>query len=304
MSTFAVVASRATPTNARLGPVLTPAQAVARLRPGDVALGRLDVLPTLEGIEPGLWALDILERRGVTVLNGHHALATAHDKLATVEALACAGIPHPPTVHVAPWLPPPALESPLVLKPRFGSWGRDVTRCDSDEDLARALEAARVRVWFNAAGGIAQRLIPPCGFDLRIVVAGGHVVGAVMRQAAPGEWRTNVALGGQRIPVTPPPEACELALAAAEAVGGDLVGIDLLPLPGDGWMVLEVNGAVDFNGCYSFGAEVFSAVRSALLAGIGLEADAQIGGGALGDGMPGGLDRVRRGGAVGPIIAG
>jgi hypothetical protein len=53
MSTFAVVASRATPTNVRLGPVLTPAQAVARLRRGDVALGRLDVLRSLDGVEPG-----------------------------------------------------------------------------------------------------------------------------------------------------------------------------------------------------------------------------------------------------------
>ena len=265
MSTFAVVASRATPTNVRLGPVLTPAQAVARLGCGDVALGRLDVLPTLGGIEPGLWALDLLERRGVKVLNRSDTLAAAHDKLATAQALACAGLPHPPVTHVAPWLPRLPLETPLVLKPRFGSWGRDVTRCDSPAELTRALDEARLRVWFNAAGAVAQPLVPPCGFDLRIIVAGGEVVGAVMRRAAPGEWRTNVALGAQRVPVAPPAEACELALAAAEAVRGDLVGVDLLPLPGDGWIVLEVNGAADFSAVYSLDAEIFSAVRTALL---------------------------------------
>jgi RimK family alpha-L-glutamate ligase len=262
------------------------------------------VLPTLDGVEPGLWALDLLERRGVTVLNGRDTLATAHDKLATAEALACAGVPHPPTVHVAPWVPPPSLEPPLVLKPRYGSWGRDVTRCYSEAEVSLALDAARLRVWFNAAGGIAQRLVPPVGFDLRIVVAGGAVVGAVMREAAPGEWRTNVALGGRRVPVAPPSEACELALAAAEAVGGDLVGIDLLPVAGDGWLVLEVNGAVDFNGCYSLDVEVFSAVETALLAGIGFEANAQIDGGALDDGVPDGLDGLRRDGAIGPVAAG
>jgi RimK family alpha-L-glutamate ligase len=265
MSTFAVVASRATPTNIRLGPVLTPAQAIARLECGDVALGRLDVLPAFDGIEPGLWALDLLERRGVTVLNRADTLAATHDKLATAQALACAGLPHPPVTHVAPWLPRPPLEPPLVLKPRFGSWGRDVTRCESEDELARALEEARLRVWFNAAGAVAEPLVPPCGFDLRLVVAGQRVVGAVMRRAAPGEWRTNVALGAQRIPAAPPAEACELALAAAEAVGGDLVGVDLLPLPGDGWIVLEVNGAVDFNAVYSLDTEIFSAVRTALL---------------------------------------
>jgi hypothetical protein len=47
MTTFAVVAGRATPTNTRLGVLLSPAQGVARLRPGDVALGRLDVLSSL-----------------------------------------------------------------------------------------------------------------------------------------------------------------------------------------------------------------------------------------------------------------
>jgi RimK family alpha-L-glutamate ligase len=264
MSTFAVVAARATPTNTRLGSVLTPAQAVARLGCGDVALGRLDVLPALDGVEPGLWALDLLERRGVRVLNGSHTLATAHDKLATAEALACAGIPHPPVTHVAPWLPIPQLEPPLVLKPRFGSWGRDVTRCDTPADVMDALESARLRVWFNATGAVAQRLVPPCGFDLRVVVADRTVVGAVMRRAAAGEWRTNVALGAQRVPVAPPPEACELALAASEAIGGDLVGVDLLPLPGDGWIVLEVNGAADFNAVYSLEAAIFAAVRAAL----------------------------------------
>jgi RimK family alpha-L-glutamate ligase len=265
MSRFAVVSGRATPTSARLGPVLSPAQAVARLEPGDVALGRLDVLPSLDGIEPGLWALEVLERRGVIVLNGRDALATAHDKLATAEALACAGIPHPPTRHVAPWLPMPSLETPLVLKPRFGSWGRDVTRCDNADAVERAVEETRLRSWFDATGAVAQRLVPPAGFDLHVLVAAGRAVGAVMRRAATGEWRTNVALGAHRIPVTPPQDACELALAAAEAIGGDLVGVDLLPLPGDGWIVLEVNGAVDFNSAYSFETEIFSTVRELLL---------------------------------------
>jgi hypothetical protein len=55
MSTFAVIAHRVTPTNTRLGAVLNPAQALMRLGRGDVALGRLDILPSLDGVEPGLW---------------------------------------------------------------------------------------------------------------------------------------------------------------------------------------------------------------------------------------------------------
>jgi RimK family alpha-L-glutamate ligase len=264
MPTFAIVAHRVTPTNTRLGPVITPAQAVARLRPGDIALGRLDVLPSLDGVEPGLWALDRLPGGGVTVLNGRRTLIAAHDKLATATALFAAGVAHPYTVHVAPWLPRPELEPPLVLKPRFGSWGEDVVRCDDWSEIERALRDLETKQWYEATGAIAQKLVAPRGYDLRIVVAAGRVVGAVRRIAAPGEWRTNVALGARREPITPPADACAIAIAAAAAVDGALVGVDLLPADVGTWVVLEVNGAVDFNGSYSISDDVFAATNAAL----------------------------------------
>jgi RimK family alpha-L-glutamate ligase len=265
MTTFAVIAHRCSPTNSRLGAVLSPAQALARLGHGDVALGRLDVLPTLDGIEPGLWALDRLEARGVTVLNARRALVAAHDKLTTADRLFAVHVPHPRTVHVAPWLPDPELEPPLVLKPRFGSWGSDVVRCDDAEVVAAALDEIRGRPWFEATGAIAQKLVQPQGYDMRLVVAGGTVVGAVRRIAAPGEWRTNVALGARREPVDPPSDARAIAHAAAAAIGGDLVGVDLLPAGLGSWVVLEVNGAVDFNGTYSLADDVYAETRRALM---------------------------------------
>jgi len=263
---FAVIAHRITPTNTRLGAVLTPAQALAKLRHGDVALGRLDILPTLDGIEPGLAALDRLDALGVTVLNGHRTLVTAHDKLATANAMFAAGVPHPRTVHVAPWLELPELVAPLVLKPRFGSWGEDVIRCDTEDEVDAALQLVQTRPWFAATGAIAQKLVLPRGYDLRIIVAAGRVVGAVKRVAAAGEWRTNVALGARREPTHPPAAACAIALAAAEAIGGDLVGVDLLPADVGTWVVLEVNGAVDFNSTYTLDEDAHHAARLALTA--------------------------------------
>lgn len=65
------------------------------------------------------------------------------------------------------------------------------------------------------------------------------------------------------MPVEPPSLACELATAAAAAVGGDLVGVDLLPADADGF-VLDVNGAVRFDAGYSLRTNVFEAVASAL----------------------------------------
>jgi len=228
-------------------------------------LGRVDVRPGLDGVEPGLDALRALERSGVEVLNRADALLAAHDKLETASRLRAAGLPHPWTVHVPPDGGLPPLDTPVVLKPRFGSWGTDVVRCDTPAELRREFARLSSRPWFAAHGLLAQELLPPPEADLRVLVACGEVVGAISRRAAPGEWRTNVALGGTRVHAVPPPEARRLAVAAAAAIGADLVGVDLLPTPG-GWVVLELNGCVDFNEEYSLpGGDVFDDAIEPLL---------------------------------------
>ena len=105
--------------------------------------------------------------------------------------------------------------------------------------------------------------MPPLGIDLRVIVAGGRVVGAASRTAQPDEWRTNVALGGTPSAAVPPPDASELAVAATRALGIDFAGVDLLPL-GDGWIVLEVNGAVDLRPMYSLETDVYTAALHSL----------------------------------------
>jgi len=226
-------------------------------------LARLDVAPSLDRVDEGLRDLDRLTSVGARLLNGSGALLAAHDKLLTATLLQQAAIAHPRTDHIADG-DIGALEPPVVVKPRFGSWGRDVARCPDAASLKRHLAAVRRRSWFRRHGALVQEVIPPSGYDLRLIVAGGEVVGAIQRVAAPGEWRTNIALGGHRQPAIPPPEACELALAAAAAIGGDLVGVDLLPTADGGWTVLEINGAVDFTSEYSLGRDIFDEIPRAL----------------------------------------
>jgi RimK family alpha-L-glutamate ligase len=243
----------------------SPAAVGALARPGDTVLARLDVLPTLDGVEAGIWELSRLEHRGVTILNRPAALLACHDKLSTAIHLGRAGVAHPRTLHVDDAVEPPRVEAPVVVKPRFGSWGRDVRLCDSEDELRRCLAGLGNRPWFRRQGVLVQELIEPCGRDLRLLVAGREVVGAIERVAAPGEWRTNVALGGTRRACSPSPAARALALAAAAAVGGDLVGVDLLPTPGGGFAAIEVNGAVDFTAEYALdGLDPFDRVASAL----------------------------------------
>jgi RimK family alpha-L-glutamate ligase len=249
------------------GVVLSPERALAELGREDTALGRLDVRQSLDGVERGLWELRVLEREGVRVLNPASALVAAHDKLVTAARLAAAGVPHPPTVHVEPGGDRPALVAPLVMKPRFGSWGRDVFLCEDGDAVVDTLaHLNRSCPWFLTTGAVAQELVPPTGRDLRVVVAGGRVVGAVERIALPSEWRTNVALGAARRPVEPPAEASALAPAAVAALGADLAGVDLVRLPDGRWTVLEVNGAVDFTRLYRRESDVFVEAMNALLA--------------------------------------
>jgi [lysine-biosynthesis-protein LysW]---L-2-aminoadipate ligase len=233
--------------------LVSASEALAGLGRGSLAIGRLDVLPSLDGVEEGLLDLLWLERRGVSVLNPAKALLVAHDKLRTAHALEAAGLPHPQTAVMREGEPSP-LEPPLVLKPRFGSWGRDVFRCRDRAELERRLAQVSERPWFRRHGALLQELLPANGYDLRLIVAAGEVVGAGERVAAPGQWRTNIALGGSLRPADPPFAARELASAAAASVGADLVGVDLIPLPGGAFTVLELNGAVDFDERYSFAA--------------------------------------------------
>ena len=270
-----LIAGRLTPPNVRLLEaarelgaqvrLLPPETAERRARPNETVLGRVDVRPALDGVEPGLESLRRLEANGLEVLNRADALVAAHDKLETATRLRRAGLPHPWTLHVPTESDLPLIDTPVVLKPRFGSWGTDVVRCDTQQELRREFARLSTRPWFRSHGLLVQELLPPPGADLRVLVACGEVVGAISRRAAPGEWRTNIALGGTRVPAVPSPEARSLAVAAAAAIGADLVGVDLLPTPG-GYVVLELNGCVDFNDEYSLpGGDVFDDAIEPLL---------------------------------------
>jgi RimK family alpha-L-glutamate ligase len=249
--------------------VLTPPEAARHAAPGDLVLSYLDVRRSLDGVEPGIAKLRGLRSRGVTVLNGPEAILACHDKLVTALRLGRAGLPHPETAYLSAASTRrdvSRLRFPVVVKPRFGSRGEHVSVCEDQDELGTLLPQLRRLGWFRRQGALIQELVPPAGHDLRILVAGGHVAGAVRRGAPPGEWRTNVSLGAVRRPVRPQPHECRLAVAAAAAAGTDLAGVDLIPRPDGSLGVLEVNGAPEFTAAYSLDdCDVFESVLVGLL---------------------------------------
>jgi ribosomal protein S6--L-glutamate ligase len=193
-------------------------------------------------LEQVVFRMDLLHRAisaGVVVLNSPVALETCVDKYLATARLAAAGLSVPRTVvcqHTDAALE--AFESlgrDVVVKPLFGSEGRGMVRV-SDAELAwrafRTLERMQSVIYL-------QEFLTHPGWDLRVLVLGRRVLGA-MRRHARDDWRTNVAQGGRAEAVTPTADEERLALQAAAAVGADFAGVDLLPTKG-GYVVLEVN---------------------------------------------------------------
>ena len=123
-----------------------------------------------------------------------------------------------------------------------------------------------------------QQAIEHDGRDVRVFVCGGRVVGAIERIAAPGDWRSNVSRGATARPATLPEAWSALAIRAAEVIGADYAGVDLLPrsssvgtsVPGgDGPFVLEVNGIPGWEGLQAAtGIDVAGAIADHLLTKI------------------------------------
>jgi [lysine-biosynthesis-protein LysW]--L-2-aminoadipate ligase len=86
--------------------------------------------------------------------------------------------------------------------------------------------------------------------DIRVLVIGDEVIAASYRYSPKDEWRTNVARGGTSEPCPVTEELENIALKAAQTVGGGVLAVDCMESP-NGILVHEVNSTVEFRGLYS-----------------------------------------------------
>ena len=213
----------------------------------DAVLARIIPSGSLEQIIYRVDALHWIEERGVPVINSPRAIERAVDKFYTSALLQEAGLPTVETVvceRAADAMAAVRELGDVVIKPIFGSMGNGLVRV-SDPDVAfrvvKALETTRTVFY-------VQRAIDHGGRDYRLFVVGGRVLAAIERQAAGGDWRSNVARGAAAVPFDPPGDWQAFAARAAAVIEADYAGVDLL-MDRDGRVyVLEVNGIPGWEG--------------------------------------------------------
>lgn len=204
------------------------------------------------GLEEILFRMNLLgrlEASGRRVVNRPRSLEIAIDKHLSLAMLARAGIPVPRTILAqapggirAAW---ESLGRDAVVKPLFGSGGHGLRRLTHEGELETLLASHR-----DGDVVFLQEFVRHPGWDVRALVIGG-AVHTMRRSAAPGEWRTNLALGGRGTPFRVPAAWTDLALRASITIGTDVAGIDLLPMPDGSAVVCEVNAVPGWRGLAS-----------------------------------------------------
>jgi len=195
----------------------------------------------------GLYLTAIIENYGIRVINSFKTLEICGNKLLNTLIFKKHNIPTPRT-FVAFDIDS-ALEAfekigyPAILKPIIGSWGRLVSLINDRTSAIVALEHREMMFPLYHVYYI-QEMIKRPPRDIRAFVIGDDVPVAIYR-INENDWRTNTARGGrvERCPVTS--EIRELALKAAEAVGGGVFGVDMMERDSE-YIVHEINGTVEF----------------------------------------------------------
>ena len=209
---------------------------------------------SFEQVTKRLSILHALRELGVPVYNDARAIERSVDKGMTSLLLHAARIATPAT-----WVTEDAALArriamregaggrSAVLKPLFGSQGKGLRRVGDVAGLHQPVPPLH-----DGYGGLAylQRYVPSCrhpGFDWRVLVVGGRAVTAMRRVSE--HWIHNVAQGARCEAHALSPPLADLAEQAAQALGLDYAGVDLLPgADGSGIEVLEVNGVAAWQG--------------------------------------------------------
>ncbi len=210
-----------------------------------VALPRIGASVTAHGLH----VVRQLEAQGVPLVNNSVAIARSRDKLRALQLLAGAGVDIPRTVLArgggdVELLVEQVGGLPAILKLIQGTQGVGVMIAHSKAEVESILST----MWNLGQEILLQEFIAESrGVDVRALVVGDRVVGAMRREARTGEFRSNLHRGGAGTPVVLGTDFTAAAVRAAQVLGLEVAGVDLLEAKG-GPKVMEVNSSPGFEG--------------------------------------------------------
>ena len=214
------------------------------------------VLPR-QGADVGPSCLALIRQfqmMNVPVINDFEAVRISRHQFYTLQALSSAGIPFPDSIFInsADGFSRAVKDLggyPVVVKQVSRRQGSGVLKIDSDA-MARAIILDHLeKPQKERQGLLIQRYLPPFSRqDIRVLIVGKRGVGAQALTPMPGDFRANFHLGGRSRLFEMTPEIEDLSIRAAEAVGLDIAGIDLMVAKGGTPQVGEVNYAPGFKG--------------------------------------------------------
>jgi len=199
----------------------------------------------------GLHFTDCLEFMDVPVINEFQVAINCGNKMFMTLLLKKHNIPTPKTYFS--FSKDAAIENiekvgyPLVIKPIIGSWGRGVMQVKDRDTIDAIIETRELTDGPHDRIYYFQELIKRPPRDIRVITVGDNAIAAMYRKSS-GGFKTNIALGAD-------PEICEitsemedLAIKTSKAVGGGILGVDMMEDEKRGLIVHEVNNTVEFKG--------------------------------------------------------
>ena len=189
------------------------------------------------------------EMADVFTVNSSQAISRSRDKLRSMQLLSRAGVGLPTTgfAHSTQDIDG-LLEAvggpPVVVKLLEGTQGIGVVLAETRKAAESVIGAFRQL----DANILVQEFIEEAGgADIRALVVGGKVVAAMKRQAAPGEFRSNLHRGGTSEVIELSPNERATAVRAAKTMELNVAGVDLIQ-SSEGPTVLEVNSSPGLEG--------------------------------------------------------
>jgi len=191
--------------------------------------------------------LRLFESLGIRCINSSDVARICGDKILTSLALKEAGLAQPP-IRVAftensALLAIEELGYPVVLKPAVGSWGRLLAKVNDRESAEAILEHKTVLGSYHHSIFYIQKYVEKQGRDIRSFVVGNECIAAIYRSSS--HWITNTARGAVATGCPVTDEIASLSVAAAHAVGGGVLAVDLFEST-EGLLVNEVNYTMEF----------------------------------------------------------